>query len=81
MLQSAFMWNVQLVALSWFSLTHKHDISITSENTRDVSVSISRRTNPFICLMLFSLAHKHKHKHKRNEHVNFVFLVLMLMRK
>ena len=49
----------------WSSLGHKHNISITSENTRDISISISRnirRTNPLICLMLFSLAHKHKHK-------------------
>ena len=49
----------------WSSLAHKHNISVTSENTRDISVSIRRnmrRTNPFICLMLFSLAHKHKHK-------------------
>ena len=69
----------------WFSLAHKHDISITSENTRDISVSISRnirRTNPLICLMLFSLAHEHKRisisisARKTNM---FVFLVLMLM--
>ena len=33
----------------WFSLAHKHNISITSENTRNISISISRnirRTNP-----------------------------------
>ena len=56
----------------WFSQAHKHNISITSENTPDISVSISRnirRTNPFTCLMLFSLAHKHKRKHKKDEHV------------
>ena len=49
----------------WFSLVHKHNISITSENTCDISVSVSRnirRTNPLLCLILFSLAHKHKHK-------------------
>ena len=47
----------------WFSLVHKHNISITSENTLDISISKKiRRTNPLICLMLFSLAHKHKHK-------------------
>ena len=43
---------------------HKHNISITSENTRDISISINRkmrRTTPLICLMLFSLAHEHKH--------------------
>ena len=34
-----------------------------------------RRTNPLICLMLFSLVHKHMHKHKKNEHVLF-FLCL-----
>ena len=78
----------ELDCKGWFSLAHKHNISITSENTRDISVSISRRTNPLICLMLFSLAHKHKHKRisvnisirKTNM---FVFLVhmLMLMRK
>ena len=44
----------------------QHNISITSENTRDISISISinrnkRRTTPLICLMLFSLAHEHKH--------------------
>ena len=57
---------------SWFSQAHKHNISITSENTPDISVSISRnirRTNPLTCLMLFSLVHKHKHK--KNEHVCF----------
>ena len=56
----------------WFSLAHKHNITITSENTRDISASISiniRRTKPLICLMLFSLAHKDKHK--KNEHVFF----------
>ena len=50
----------------WFSLVHKHNISITSENTCDISISVSRnirRTNPLLCLILFSLAHKHKHKH------------------
>ena len=71
----------------WFSLAHKHNISITSENIRDISVSISRnirRTNPVICLMLFSLAHKHKRKRlsisisSRKTNM-FVFLVLMLM--
>ena len=67
----------------WFSLAHKHNISIASENTRDISVSI-RRTNPLIRLMLFSLAHKHKRvsisisSRKTNM---FVFLVLMLMRE
>ena len=70
-----------------FPLAHKHNISITSENTPDISVSISRntrRTNPLVCLMLFSLAHKHKHKHisisisVRKTNV-FVFLVLMLV--
>ena len=58
----------QFFSKGWFSLAHKHNISITSENTCDISESISRnirRTNPLICLMLFSLAHKHKHKHKR----------------
>ena len=75
----------------WFSLEHKHNISITSENTRDISVSISRnirRMNPLICLMLFSLTHKHKHKHKKNKHVRFscayayaYALMLMLMRE
>ena len=67
----------------WFSLAHKHNISITSENTRNISRNI-RRTNPLICLMLFSLTHKHKRKcigisisaRKTNM---FVFLVLMLM--
>ena len=63
--------NPPSIAKGWFSLAHKHNISITSENTRDISVSISRRTNPLICLMLFSLAHKHKHKHKKNKHVRF----------
>ena len=71
----------------WFSLAHKHNISITSENTRDISVSISRnirRTNPLICLMVFSLAHKHKHMRKsisisaRKTNM-FVFLALMLI--
>ena len=51
----------------WFSLARKHNIyiSITSENTRDISVSISRnirKKDPLICRMLFSLAHKHKRK-------------------
>ena len=58
-------WDWERSIKGWFSLSHKHSISITSENTRDISVSISRntrRTNPLICLMLFSLAHKHKHK-------------------
>ena len=74
----------------WFSLAHKDNISITRENTRDISVSISRnitRTNTLICLVLFSLALKHKHK-RINININikekknvFVFLVLMLMRK
>ena len=71
----------------WFSPAHKHNISITSEDTRDISVSISRniRTmNPLICLMLFSLAHKHKHKRlsiiSARKTNMFVFLVLMLMR-
>ena len=53
-------------------------ISITSGNTRDISVSISRNvrsTNPRICLMLFSLAHKHKHKLK----ALMLMLILMLM--
>ena len=71
----------------WFSLAHKHNISITNENTRDISVSISRnirRTNPLICLMLFSLAHKHEHKRiginiSARKTNRFVFLVLMLM--
>ena len=61
-------------AKGWLSLAHKHITSITSENTRDISVSRSRnirRTNPLICLMLFSLAYKHKHKRKKNEHVGF----------
>ena len=71
----------------WFSLAHKHNISITSENTRDISKSISRnirRKKPIICLLLFSLAHTHKHKRKsisisaRKTNM-FVFLVLMLM--
>ena len=56
----------------WFSQAHKHNISITSGNTPDISVSISRnisKKNPLTCLMLFSLAHKHKHK--KNEHVRF----------
>ena len=76
-------------AEGWFSPAHKHNISITSENTCDISVSISRnikRTNPLICLMLFSLAHKHKHK--KNKHVRFscvyayaCALILVLMRK
>ena len=53
-----------VVSKGWFSLAHKHNISITSENTRDISISRNiRRTNPLICLMLFSLANKHKHKH------------------
>ena len=62
----------------WFSLAHTHNISIRSENTCDISVSIMRRTNPRICLTLFTLghelhkqAHKHKHKHKKHEHVCF----------
>ena len=71
----------------WFSLAHKYNLSIASENTRDISVSISRnirRTNPLICLMPFSLVHKHKHKrigiNKNARKTNmFVFLVLMLM--
>ena len=75
-----------VVLKGWFSLAHKHNISITSENTRDISINISRniRTNPLICLMLFSLAQKHKrisisvNTRKTNM---FVFLVLMLMRK
>ena len=54
----------------WFSLAHKYNISITSENTRDMSISRNiRRTNPLIFLMLFSLLHKLKHK--KNEHVCF----------
>ena len=70
-----------LSSKGWFSLAHKHNTSITSENTSDISVSISRniRTNPLICLMLFSLAHEYKHKRisisisisKKNEHVCF----------
>ena len=77
----------KLIFKGWFSLAHKHKISIASENTRDISVSISRnirRTNPLICLMLFSLAHRHKHKRIsvnisiRKTNI-FVFLVLMLM--
>ena len=70
----------------WFSRAHKHNASITSENTHDISVSISRnirRTNPLICLMLFSLAHKHKHKRisisiSARKTNMFVFLVLIL---
>ena len=67
---------VTWVFKGWFSQVHKHNVSITSENTPDISVSISRnirRTNPLTCLMLFSFAHtsKHKHKHKKNEHVCF----------
>ena len=60
----------------------EHNISITSGNTRDGSISRNvRRTNPLICLMLFSLAHKHKHKkNKVNVFVSLV-LMLMLMRK
>ena len=76
-----------VISEGWFSLVHKHNISITSENTHDISVSISRnirRTNPVICLMLFSLVHKHKHKHlsisiSARKTSMFVFLVLMLM--
>ena len=43
------------------------------ENTRHISIniSISRRTNPLICLMLFSLKHKHEHKHKKSKPVRF----------
>ena len=54
----------------WFSQAHKHNLSITSEDTPDISVNISRnirRTNPLTCLMLFLLAHKHK----KNKHVCF----------
>ena len=39
----------------WFSLAHKHNIRITSENTRDISVSISisaRKTNLFVFVVL-----------------------------
>ena len=68
----------------WFSLAHEHNLSITSENTRDISISRNlRKTNPLICLMLFSLAHKHKHKRlsiRSARKTNmFVFLVLMFM--
>ena len=77
----------QIACKDWFSLAHKHDISITNGNTRDISISTSRkirRTNPLICLMLFSLAHNHKRKsisvNTRKTNV-FVFLALMLMRK
>ena len=68
----------------WFSQAHKHiffNISITSENTPDISISRKiRRTNPLTCLMPFSLLHEHKHKHKKNEHVCFssVYLCLRL---
>ena len=71
----------------WFSLAHEYNISITSENTRDISVSISRnirRINPVICFMLLSLAHTHKNKRismsiSARKTNMFVFPVLMLM--
>ena len=76
---------VHVVVKGWFSLAHKHNISITSENTRDISRNI-RRTNRLICLMLFSLAHKHKHRRisisvSARKTNMFVFLVLTLMRE
>ena len=74
-----------------------YNISVTSENTRDISVSKMNRKirrNPPICLILFSLAHKHKHRRistsistrKTNmfvflELMLVLMLVLMLMRK
>ena len=48
----------------------------TSENSRDINITKSRnirRTNPFICLVLFSLitcSHKHKLKHKKTKKEN-----------
>ena len=42
-----------LCVKGWLSLAHKHNISITSENNRDISIIIRRRirrTNPLICL-------------------------------
>ena len=59
---------------------HKHNISITSDNTPDISVSISRnirRTSPLICLMLFSLAQSISISTRKTN--MFAFLVLMLM--
>ena len=74
------IWSLVMFFKGWFSLAHKHNISITSENTHDISVSISRNirgTNPLICLTLFSLAHKHKISTRKTN--MFVFLALMLM--
>ena len=85
--------SINLVPLhnkGWFSLAHKHSISISKwEHPRHKRISRNiRRTNPLIRLMLFSLAHKHKHKHKKNKHVCFscayayaYALMLMPMRK
>ena len=56
----------------WFSLAHKHNISISKWEHPRHSISRNiRRTNPLICLLLFSLAHKHKHK--KNKHVRFFY--------
>ena len=82
---------VVVVAQDWFSLTRKHNISIASKNTHDISVSISRnirRTIPLNCLMLFSLAHKHKRisisisiSARKTNILVFLVLMLMLMRE
>ena len=57
--------------------------TLTSENTRDISVSKVKRKirrNPPICFILFSLAHKHKHRRISTRKTNmFVFLVLILV--
>ena len=78
--------SVPLHNKGWFSLAHKHSISISKwEHPRHKRISSNiRRTNPLIRLMLFSLAHKHKHKHisisiSTRKTNMFVFLVLMLM--
>ena len=49
-----------------------------SENTRDIS--ISRRTNPLICLLLFSFARKQSISTRKTNMFVFFMLTLMLMR-